>query len=157
MANRRRNSPPGGHNLKIRKKLNSALYGPRSGPGVERSDTAVRPAKAPGFGGRLAAQKEVFISAGLRLLEPCEGAECRAGEPLTAGSRIVAGERFLAGKISNTMFSGSDERYDVSGAKVHPKVMMCTFRTEICCVFWAENGYGSEAVRSLYGIRHLGR
>jgi len=34
--------------------------------------------------------------------------------------------RLLAGKISNTMFSGSDELYDVDGAKVQPKVMMCT-------------------------------
>jgi hypothetical protein len=39
----------------------------------------------------------------------------------------VAGERLLAGKISNTMFLGPDELYDVDGVRVQPNVMMWTF------------------------------
>ena len=41
----------------------------------------------------------------------------------------MAGERLLADKIINTMFSGSDELYDVTEAKVQPNVITWTLFT----------------------------
>jgi len=68
-----------------------------------------------------------------------EGAKCRARE------------RLLAGKISNTMFSGSDELYDVDGAKVHPKVIMWIFFTLTFYLF--KRSRAAKGGKAVFGKR----